>query len=218
MRILPFALAALVGAVSGTVLPWQTPAHAVDHGQVGEAWPVVESDLLDVIRAKLESAKASGKLDELNARFAQKVKARVMRPAPVGGISAAIEDRSWEFDPTVVIESDIRDHKGKLIAAAGQRINPLDKISMTQKLLFIDGDDPAQVSWAMAQGDDLRTKVIMVKGSPFDLMKANQRRFYFDQAGSLTAKFGIEHTPASVEQKGRILIVTEDALRQGKGA
>lgn len=218
MRILPFALAGLIGAVSGTVLPWQTPAHAVDHGQVGEAWPVVEPDLLDVIRAKLESAKASGKLDELNARFAQKVKARVMRPAPVGGISAAIEDRSWEFDPTVVIESDIRDHKGNLIATAGQRINPLDKISMTQKLLFIDGDDPAQVSWAMAQGDDLRTKVIMVKGSPFDLMKANQRRFYFDQAGSLTAKFGIEHTPASVEQKGRILIVTEDALRQGKGA
>lgn len=218
MRILPFALAALVGAVSGTVLPWQTPAHAFDHGQVGEAWPVVEPDLLDVIRAKLESATASGKLDELNARFAQKVKARVMRPAPVGGVSAATEDRSWEFDPTVVIESDIRDHKGNLIAAAGQRINPLDTISMTQKLLFVDGDDPAQVSWAMAQGDDLRTKVIMVKGSPFDLMKANQRRFYFDQAGSLTAKFGIEHTPASVEQKGRILIVTEDALRQGKGA
>jgi conjugal transfer pilus assembly protein TraW len=49
-------------------------------------------------------------------------------------------------------------------------------------------------------------------------MKANQRRFYFDQAGSLTAKFGIEHTPASVEQKGKILIVTEDALGQGKGA
>jgi conjugal transfer pilus assembly protein TraW len=218
VRILPFALAALIGAVSGTILPWQTPAHAVDHGQVGEAWPVVEADLLDVVRAKLESAKASGKLDELNARFAQKVKARVMRPAPVGGISAAIEDRSWEFDPTVVIEHDIRDHKGNLIAAAGQRINPLDKIAMSQKLLFIDGDDPAQVSWAMAQGDDLRTKVIMVKGSPFDLMKANQRRFYFDQAGSLTAKFGIEHTPASVEQKGKILIVTEDALKEGKGA
>ena len=218
MRVLPFALAALVGAVGGTILPWQTPAHAVDHGQVGEAWPVVEPDLLDVIRTKLESAKASGKLDELNARFAAKVKARVMRPAPVAGITAAVEDRSWEFDPTVVIENDIRDHKGNLIAAAGQRINPLDKITMTQRLLFIDGDDPAQVSWAMGQGDDLKTKVIMVKGSPFDLMKANQRRFYFDQAGSLTAKFGIEHTPASVEQKGRILIVTEDALGQGKGA
>ncbi len=218
MRLLAFALAGVVGAVGGTILPWQTPAKAVDYGQVGEAWPVVEPDLLDLIRAKLESAKASGKLDELNARFAQKVKARVMRPAPVAGISAASEDRTWEFDPTVVIESDIRDNKGNLIAAAGQRVNPLDKIAMTQKLLFIDGDVPEQVSWAMAQGDDLKTKVIMVKGSPFDLMKANQRRFYFDQAGSLTAKFGIEHTPASVEQKGKILIVTEAALKGGKGA
>jgi conjugal transfer pilus assembly protein TraW len=218
VRILPFALAGLIGAVSGTILPWQSPAHAVDHGQVGEAWPVVEPDFLDVIRAKLEGAKASGKLDELNARFAARVKARVMRPVPVAGISAAIEDRSWEFDPTVVIESDIRDHKGNLIAAAGQRINPLDTIAMSQKLLFINGDDPAQVSWAMAQGDDLKTKVIMVAGSPFELIKARQRRFYFDQAGSLTAKFGIEHVPASVVQKGKILVVTEDALSQGKGA
>ncbi|WP_103727274.1 type-F conjugative transfer system protein TraW [Novosphingobium sp. HII-3] len=218
MRLLPFVLASLVGAISGTFLPGQTPAQAVDHGQVGEAWPVAEPDLLEVIRAKLESAKASGKLDELNARFAEKVKARVMRPAPVAGLSPATEDRSWEFDPTVVIENDIRDHKGNLIAAAGQRINPLDTVAMTQKLLFIDGDDPDQVSWAMAQGDDLKAKVIMVKGSPFDLMKANQRRFYFDQAGSLTAKFGIEHTPASVEQKGKVLIVTEAALKEGKGA
>jgi conjugal transfer pilus assembly protein TraW len=218
VKILPFVFAGIVGAVSGSLLPWQSPARAVDHGQIGEAWPVAEPDLLEVIRAKLAGAQANGKLDELNARFAEKVKAHVMRPMPVAGITAAVEDRTWEFDPTITIENDIRDHKGNLIAAAGQRINPLHKISLSQKLLFIDGDDPAQVSWAVRQGDDLKTKVIIVKGSPFDLMKANQRRFYFDQAGSLTAKFGIEHTPASVEQKDKILIVREAALKHGKGA
>ncbi|MGF7154782.1 type-F conjugative transfer system protein TraW [Novosphingobium gossypii] len=218
MKRLAYACAAIVGGLAGTFLPGQHPAGAVDHGQMGEAWPIAEPDLLEVIRGRLETARATGKLDELNARFAERVKARVQRPTPVAGIASAIEDKSWEYDPTVAIEKDVRDHKGNLIAAAGQRINPLDTIGLKQKLVFINGDRPEEVSWAMAQGDDLKAKVIIVRGSPFDLMKANQRRFYFDQEGSLTAKFGIEHTPASVEQAGRILIVREVALKEGKGA
>lgn len=218
MKLLAYLSAAIVGGLAGTFLPGQHPAGAVDHGQMGEAWPIAEPDLLAVIRARLETAKATGKLDELNARFAERVKAKVQRPTPVAGIAFAIEDRRWEYDPTVAIEQDVRDHKGNLIAAAGQRINPLDTIALKQKLVFINGDRAEEVSWAMAQGDDLKAKVIMVRGSPFDLMKKNQRRFYFDQEGSLTGKFGIEHTPASVEQNGRILIVREIALKQGEGA
>lgn len=218
MKLLAYAAAAIVGGLAGTFLPGQHPAAAIDHGQMGEAWPIAEPDLLAVIRGRLENAKANGKLDELNARFAERVKAKVERPTPVAGIAAAIEDRSWEYDPTVAIEKDVRDHKGNLIAAAGQRINPLDTIALKQKLVFINGDRPVEVSWAMAQGDDLKAKVIMVRGSPFDLMKKNQRRFYFDQEGSLTGKFGIEHTPATVEQKGRVLIVREIALKQRRGA
>lgn len=218
MKLLVYACAAIVGGLVGTILPGQHPARAVDHGQMGQAWPIAEPDLLAVIRGRLEHAKATGKLDELNARFAETVKAKVKRPVPVAGIARALEDKSWEYDPTVTIENDIRDHKGNFIAAAGQRINPLGTLGLKQTLIFINGDRPAEVTWAMAHGDDLKAKVILVKGSPFDLMKANQRRFYFDQEGSLTGKFGIEHTPASVEQKGRILIVREIALKEGKGA
>ena len=39
---------------------------------------------------------------------------------------------------------------------------------------------------------------IFVSGSPFDAMKPYQRRFWFDQGGQLSAKFGIRHTPAVV--------------------
>ncbi|GGN55384.1 conjugal transfer pilus assembly protein TraW [Novosphingobium indicum] len=218
MRIRSLAAVALFGAIGGAGLPGLHAAMAVDHGQVGEAWPIIEPDFLDVIKAKLEAAKASGKLDELNARFAERVKAKVMRPTPVAGMVAATESRTWEYDPTITLESDIRDAKGNLIAVAGQRINPLDKITMSEKLLFIDGDDEAQVSWALGQGDERAAKIIMVSGSPFDLMKAKQRRFYFDQAGTLTGKFGIEHTPALVEQKGKLLIVREVALKPGQGS
>ena len=45
-------------------------------------------------------------------------------------------------------------------------------------------------------------------------MKARQRRFYFDQGGKLVAHFGIKAVPAVVEQRGRMLIVTEQPPKQ----
>ena len=121
-------------------------AQAVDHGQMGQTWPVIEPDLMSVIKARLDHAQATGKLDELNEQFADKVKQRVMRPVPVAGIRPASETRSWEFDPTLVVENDIRDHQGNLIAAAGQRVNPLAASGLSKKLVFVDGDSADEVA------------------------------------------------------------------------
>lgn len=187
-------------------------AQAVDHGQMGQTWPVIEPDLMSVIKARLDHAQATGKLDELNQQFADKVKQRVMRPVPVAGIRPASETRSWEFDPTLVVENDIRDHQGNLIAAAGQRVNPLAASGLSKKLVFVDGDSAEEVAWAMEHGGDDRAKIIFVDGSPFELMKTHRRRFYFDQEGRLTGHFGIQHTPAVVEQRGEVLLVTEQRI------
>ena len=199
----------------------QSPSHlsqAVDHGQMGETWPVIESDLMAVIKARLDRAQASGTLDELNQRFAAKVQQRVLRPVPVSGISRAEVTRTWEFDPSIVVESDVRDHQGNLIAAAGQRVNPLAASALTKKLIFVNGDDADEVEWALQNGSDTSAKIIFVDGSPFELMKTHQRRFYFDQSGKLTSHFGISHTPALVEQSGEILHVTEQAISRRRGA
>ena len=51
-----------------------------------------------------------------------------------------------------------------------------------------------------------------MKGAPLELMKARQRRFYFDQGGKLTQKFGIKAVPARVRQSGRMLEISEIAL------
>lgn len=59
---------------------------------------------------------------------------------------------------------------------------------------------------------DPNAKLILVKGAPLELMKARQRRFYFDQGGNLTEKFGIRAVPARVRQNGRMLEVSEITL------
>jgi conjugal transfer pilus assembly protein TraW len=45
-------------------------------------------------------------------------------------------------------------------------------------------------------------------------MQTHRRRFYFDQDGRLTTHFGIRHTPAVVERKGDLLLVTEHVIRR----
>jgi hypothetical protein len=107
---------------------------------------------------------------------------------------------------------DIRDARGNLIAAQGQRFNPLTHLNLAHSFAFIDGDSAAEREWALRQGAPDKLWIVLVKGSPTDLMKATQRRFYFDQMGSLTGKFGIAHTPALLVQQGDHLDIREVAL------
>lgn len=185
------------------------PGQARDYGQLGATFPVIEPDLLATVEGRLRAAQASGEMDRVNAAFAQRVAARVRRPAPVDGVTAAETPRSWTYDPAITIDHDVRDQKGNLIASAGQRINPLDFVGFRQSLVFVDGDDPEQLDWATKRYADAAAKIIFVSGSPFEAMTARSRRFYFDQEGRLTQRFGIEHVPAVVSQTGHVLTVSE---------
>lgn len=206
--------AALLGIAAFIMSPARIEAR--DYGQTGQAFPVIEPDLLSTIEARLKRAEATGELARTNEMFAKRVEAKVRRPTPVANLSPATETRAWTYDPTVQLEHDIRDQKGNLIARAGQRINPLDFVAIKQALVFVDGDDTDQIAWAMSRYTDLDAKIIFVSGSPIEEMTNRKRRFYFDQEGKLTSRFGIEHTPAVVEQNGRVMRVTEQVLKKGR--
>jgi conjugal transfer pilus assembly protein TraW len=188
-----------------------SPVAAKDYGQVGTVFPVIEPDLLRVIEAKLKSMQATGQVEAMNQRLTDRTRAKVNRPDPVAGIALTTQPRSWLYDPSIILDHDIRDHKGQLIAAAGKRVNPLDYVVIKTPLVFIDGDDAAQVAWAMKRFDD-KAKLILIKGAPLELMTQRQRRFYFDQNGTLTRKFGITAVPAVVEQSGHVMRVSETPL------
>ncbi|MXO71772.1 type-F conjugative transfer system protein TraW [Altererythrobacter buctensis] len=175
---------------------------ARDYGQHGAVFPVIERDLLEQIHSRLAAMERSGETARRNEELKRRTLARVNRPAPVAGIARASEARRWLFDPTITLAADIRGARGELIHAAGTRVNPLDSVTLRAELLFLDGDDPAQVAWALRQKG--QAKLVLVSGAPLELMKARQRRFYFDQGGTLTSKFGIRAVPARVRQHGRV--------------
>jgi conjugal transfer pilus assembly protein TraW len=189
-----------------------TPALSRDYGQQGAVWSVVEPDLLGQIHARLAHLEKTGETARLNEELKRRTIARVNRPEPVAGVGSAAATRSWRFDPTITVDRDIADDKGRVIIAAGTRVNPLDTVPLRAPLVFLDGDDPVQLAWAARRFGGTRAKLILVRGAPLELMKARQRRFYFDQGGSLVKHFGIRSVPATVEQQGRVLLVTEQAI------
>ena len=192
------------------------PVQARDYGQQGTVFPVIERDLLQQIHARLLAMEQSGETARLNEELKRRTVARVERPEPVAGLVRAEAARQWSFDPTITLETDIRGAKGELIHARGTRVNPLDSVELRADLLFFDGDDPDQLAWALRQSPG--AKLILVRGAPLQLMKARQRRFYFDQGGKLSAHFAIRAVPARVRQQGRLLEVSEIVLPQAKGA
>lgn len=189
------------------------PAAARDYGQQGTVWSIAEPDLLQQIHARLMQLERSGETAKLNEELKRRTIARVNRPSPVAGLVQASANRSWMFDPTITVERDIADDKGRVIIAAGTRVNPLDTVPLRNPLVFLDGDEPDQVAWALARFGRTSAKFILVKGAPLELMKARQRRFYFDQGGTLVKRFDIRAVPAAVEQQGRVLRITEEAVK-----
>ena len=198
------------------MLGFAAPAQAMDYGQHGAVFPVIEVDLLKSIQNRLAGLQASGAIERMNNEFARRSEEHVRRPGAVVGIGLATRPRSWAFDPAITIDHDVFDTKGNAIARAGQRVSPLDFVTMRQALVFIDGDEEEQIDWALKRYDEGNAKIVLIKGAPLDLMTRFQRRFYFDQGGYLTTRFGIEAVPAVVSQDGRLLKISEIPVGIGR--
>lgn len=184
-------------------------AFTADLGTFGQTFEVREESLLDVIMTRLEAAKESGKLDTLTKNFENRVKESIQEPkgsllprARVGKVS--------HFDPSIYVENPILDHEGTIVVAAGTRLNPLSLLSWGAPLIFIDGYDSEQVSWALAQhrANDL-IKITLTRGRPLEIEEEKGVPVYFDQGSVLVNKFAIKSLPARVSQDGLFLKIEE---------
>jgi len=178
----------------------------------GHTWEIIETDLLAHLKAKASAFTESGALAAWQHDAKRRVRSYVETPPPVAGVTPALEDRSRLFDPSIRVAEDIRDHEGRLIAKAGTLINPLDYVTLSKDLLFVDGRDEAQVAWAL--GIKRPAKIVLVAGSVAALMREHKRALYFDQKGLLTRRFQIAAVPASVSQDGRRLRIREFPLNE----
>ena len=202
-RFFAVALACALALAAGTVA-------AKDLGVRGAVWRIEEPDLLTEIEERLESMETSEELTRMRREAVESARARIEAPPRVAGIAPAREHGTRLFDPSVMVERDVRTADGRLIAARGTRINPLERHPLTRDLLFIDATRPVEVDWAIAR--EKPSVIVLLAGRPLELMRAHGRAFFFDQGGRLARRFGLRATPSVVSAKGDFLRITEVPL------
>lgn len=191
------------------LLAWQVQAKNL--GTHGATFEIQEPDLLQVIEQKVSILQTSGRLDTLQKTWQSRAKTALEQPKPVSHIRHTTKPRTFYFDPSITVSEDLKDHQGMIFHKVGTRVNPLQTRPLTRVLLFLDGDDSAQLKWALAEAKQRQNKtiLILVKGSPLKQMEQTKLRFYFDQGGQLVQKLGIQQVPARVVQVGLMLKIDE---------
>ena len=205
MRPAALLLAATLAALPAAGVP--SAASAKDLGVRGATWAIAEADLLAEIETRLLEMQRSGALARFEDEARERARRTLEEPEPVAGIAPATRDRSRLFDPAIVVARDIRTPDGTLIAAAGTRVNPLERMPLTRDLVFVDGRREGEIAWALAHENP--AKIVLLAGRPLDLMRRHGRPFFFDTGGRLAARFGIAASPSLVAEEGTRLRITE---------
>ncbi len=197
---------ALVALLSLGCLAAPGAASALDLGAYGRVWPLAERSFLEWMEQRAEALLPRWK--QLMGDARRRYRDRVERPPPTR-LPAAPAYRRWLHDPTYVAPRTVVDHRGRALVLAGERINPLDQVSLSQTLVFFAGDEPRQRSWVRSRADSGGETWILTSGPYMRLLKEWRRRLYFDQGGELLRRLGIEALPATVRQQGSRLVLEE---------
>lgn len=197
-----------------TALAMPATVQGADLGVIGPTYPITEPHLLLHIDTTLREKQRSGELDRLVAEARQRGLRTVHQPTPVDGLGTLTRARSQWIDPSITLDRSITDATGRLLFAAGTRVNPLDVVSMSRSLLFFDARDERQVRRArqLLDAQPGQLKPVLTGGSYLTLMKTWRIPVYYDQQGLLVRRLGIRTVPALVSQHGRQLRIDELAL------
>lgn len=193
---------------------------AVDLGVWGTSFEIAEEDFEENIVKQLELI-GEDKLQEHQELIKDKMVKRIKRPRPVKNISIATAPSRRTYDPSFVVDEDIKGAQGQLVYAKGTKINPLEQKAFDEIWLFIDGDDEAQVVFARnyqepeANIKTIKTKkIILTSGAPGE--QKDGSFFYFDQGGVISEKLNITKVPSVIRQtpNDTQILIEEIALQE----
>lgn len=211
-----YATAILIPIGNTATLLHCNTAQAKCLGTHGVIYPIEEVDPIQVLQQKLKVMEETGELEQRNRELQQKTRVSIERPKPVEGVTKTTKSRIFYYDPTYVVKEDLYDHQARKFAKKGDRINPLETITLSTNLIFFDGDDEEQLDWVKEQlskiAENKESSLVLVKGAPLKLAEELNRHVYFDQSGTLTKKLEIKHIPAVLSQEKLRLKIEEIVL------
>lgn len=193
------------------------PAALAEHlGALGPTYAIGEESALDLIQRRLQEKERTGELQRLQEEAQRRVQLSLKHPKPVVGIGTVEVRTQRLLDPTVTYTHAVTDEDGRILVPAGTRINPLEIMPLSKRLVFFDGRDKTQVRAVkrLVQQQGRRVKPILVAGSWLDLTKQWKTQVYYDQHGVLSQRFGIALVPTIVSARGTQLLLEEIPVKE----
>lgn len=174
-------------------------------------YPIKEQSMTVFLKQRITALENSRRWQAHIEQEEKAMQQAAFTPFRVAGISPTKTPRTFYYNPTVLVPTEITTTIGNTIVPASSAYNPLSKIKLNETLVFYDESVPAETAWAKQEANHLKGRVIwiLVGGSLTNASKQLKTRVYFDQESRLTRKLNITHTPAIVTQSGLRLKIQE---------
>lgn len=181
-----------------------------DFGAYGPVREIAEPDLLEELQRRAAA------LD--GAALKRWALARFWEGAAFVELPETVAAQVREVDPTVQVMADIAGPDGRLIARAGDRINPLAVLPFTSRLVVFDPLRPAQVAVAQAAGRAVGLRRVIYLVTRLDRQRGWQDLHDLETrlgqpvyllTADLAERLQLQRAPAVVEAAGPRLRVEE---------
>ncbi|WP_084438936.1 conjugal transfer protein TraW [Sphingobium sp. TCM1] len=192
---------ALIGALMLS-LACGNPALAAT-STIGRTWPIAEPDAMAEIEAR--AARAPSLVSRLGPRSSWSA----LQAAP---LMQARVDRVRSLVPFYTVEEDIRLPDGRLLYPKGFTFNPLDYVSLPQRLVIVH---PRDLGWALKQAR-FTDFILLTAGDALDLSERSGRPLFILEE-RVKERLGLTVAPVIVAQQGKKLVLTEYAPLRAAG-
>lgn len=181
------------------------PAAIASTATIGRTWPISEPDALAEIEARAARQPAN-----MAAQFGPRSHWSALRAASLG---SARQDRTRFVVPFYTLPDEIRLPDGKLLYPKGFTFNPLDYVSLPQRLVIVH---PRNLDWALGHAR-LTDFILLTAGDALELSeRAGRALFILEER--VKERLGLTVAPVIVSQVGKKLELHEfAAVDQRKG-
>lgn len=174
---------------------------------IGSTYEIGEPDLLDWIEQRIQEVDWESHRREAIARAERHL------TQGHASLPPALEQDSYLFDPTIQLQRDIHLPDGRLVAAAGTQVNPLDHVGLSNQYVIFDPSDPAQVRQAAEWKENGRRQSTLIATNlpedPADIAALGERLgdhvHVLDDL--IVRRMGLKAVPSRVKQEGRMVRV-----------
>ncbi|WIW90270.1 conjugal transfer protein TraW (plasmid) [Sphingobium sp. V4] len=170
---------------------------------IGRTWPIAERDAMAEIEARAARAPS------LASRLGPRSSWSALRAAP---LRQARVDRVRSLVPFYTVEEDIRLPDGRLLYPKGFTFNPLDYVSLPQRLVIVH---PRDLGWALKQAR-FTDFILLTAGDALDLSERSGRPLFILEE-RVKERLGLTVAPVIVAQQGKKLMLTEYAPLRAAG-